>query len=178
MTVVIGIMGLLLTFMNQIFITNYDLVMKQTGRNENDVGAIFAVRTISETTRGAIAVLSDYTVNGTNYTSGAGILVLKLLSTDAAGTIIPDSYDYLAVYRDGTTPTKIFTDTEPAVGSARLPGKKMVTDRNQTMIFRYNSADITKTDSVSLFLVNSQVVRKTTLKSRAWTSIFLRNFNE
>src|SRR3990172_7554383 len=81
---VIGIMTVVLLIVTQIFIINYDVVLKQTSRIDNDLGAVFAVRRISDATRGASAVVASRTINGTAYTTGASTLILELPGLDVS----------------------------------------------------------------------------------------------
>ena len=171
----IGIMTVVLVIVAQIFILSYDVVLKQTGRVDNDVGAIFAVRRISDAARGASAVVANRTINGTAYTTSVSTLILELPSLDSSSNIIANTYDYIAFYRSGAEPTKIFTDTEPGAGSVRLGGKRLMTAFNQTLAFRYNAVAAADADRVSVYLVNSQTIRLALFTTRAWTSLFLRN---
>ena len=172
----LGIMAIILVMVDQTFLVNQDVLAKQLAKIDADTGAVLALKRFSDASKGAIAVMSSRTINGTVYTSSASTLVLKLPSIDSSGNIIGSTYDYVAVYRDGTETTKIFTDTQIGTGSVRANGKKLVTQYNTTFTFSYNSFDITQATRVSLFLINTQTARGTTLISKDWTSIFLRNF--
>jgi type II secretory pathway pseudopilin PulG len=171
----IGIMTIVLLIVTQIFIINYDVAIKQTSRIDNDVGAVFAVRRISDAARGATAVVASRTINGTAYTTGTDTLILRIPSLDSSSNIIADTYDYIAFYRDAASPTKVFTDTETGSGSARLGGKRLMTAYNQIMAFRYNNATLSSADRVSVYLVNKQTVKGAQFTTQAWTSLFLRN---
>lgn len=173
--VVIGIMTMLLLVVTQIFALNYDIYEKQTRRTDNEIGAILAVRTVSEMARGATAVLASRSINGTVYTSSKDALVLEMPTVDANGDIVAGSFDYTAIYRDGVETAKIFSDTEASASSVRRSGKRLATGFNAVAIFRYNHPDVADADRVSVYLVNRQVRRGTTLVTKAWASIFLRN---
>jgi type II secretory pathway component PulJ len=173
---VIGIMAIILMMVTQIFAVTYDVFVKQSARSENETGATLAARTISDMTRGASQVVDSQVINGTTYASGTDVLVLKMPAIDSSNAVIAAAYDYVAIYRDGTETTKIFSDTDAASGSKRVDGKKLVTARNQTMKFRYNNPVLTDATRVQAYLVNQQTVRGTTvITTKGWTSIFLRN---
>lgn len=174
--VVIGIMGILFVLVSQIFLINQNLVALALGRADNDNGAIFAIRRMGELTRGATAVMASQTINSISYTSSSTVLVLKLPSIDSSNNIIASTYDYIAVYRDATDTTKIFTDTQKSGSSVRVNGKKLLTAYNSTMSFSYNNSTIASATRVSVFLINTQTIRNKALTTKAWTSIFLRNF--
>ena len=174
--VVIGIMTILLLIVNQIFIINYDIVSKQTGRTDSEGGATLATRFISELARGAMSVEASAVINGTTYTSSDDTLVLKLPSVDDANQIIAANYDYVAIARDPLDAERIVAYASPAAGSARFSGSRLVTDYNDALIFRYNASDITTADRVSVHLVNRKTVRGATTVARASTSLFLRNY--
>ncbi len=173
--VVIGIMSVLLLIVAQIFALNYDIYAKQTARLDADTGAVFAARNISDLTRGASKVMASHTINSTLYTTSNVELVLRVPSLDASGDIIDATFDYIAIYRDATETSKIFADTEIGAGSTRINGAKLITAYNGTAEFRYNAPDVTDTTRVGVFIINSQTVRGSSFRSKAWTSLFLRN---
>ena len=173
---VIGIMTIVLVMVNQIFAVTYDIFVKQSARTDTETGAVLAARTISELTRGASAVETSKVINGTTYTTSADVLVLKMPTIDSSNNVVASTYDYVAIYRDGTVPTKIFSDIDAATGSKRADGQRLVTAYNVTAKFRYNAATVTDTKRVQVYLVNLQTKRNTTITTKAWTAIFLRNY--
>ena len=172
---VIGIMTIILVMVSEIFTVSYDIFVKQSARTDNETGAVLAARAISEAARGADAVESSHVINGTTYTTSADVLVLRLPTLDASNNVVAASYDYMAVYRHASQTTKILSDIDAAAGSKRVDGQKLVTAYNTTLKFRYNDPDVTKADRVQVYLVNSQTKRSTTLTTKAWMAIFLRN---
>ncbi len=172
---VIGVMTIILVMVSQIFAVSYDIFVKQSARTDNDTGAILATRVISDMTRGADEVLASQTINGTSYTTSSATLVLRMPTVDTSDNIVAGSYDYVAFFRDAVDNTKIDSDSQPATGSQRVPGKKLVTAYNQTLAFRYNNPDPTQANRVQVYIVNQQTTRGVTLVTRGWTAIFLRN---
>jgi len=172
---VIGIMTIVLVMVTQIFGVSQEVFVKQTARAENETGAVLATRLISDMTRGSSAVESSRTISGTAYTTSSTVLVLKMPSINSSGNVIASTYDYVAFYRDGTDATKIWSDTEAAAGSRRIPGKKLVTAGNLIFTFRYDDVDPTKATRIQVYLVNRRTARNTTITSRSWTAITLRN---
>ncbi len=178
---VIGIMTIILVMINQIFTVDYDYTIKALARIDNDNGAILAMRRIGELTRGATAVLSSKTINGTLYTTSPTTLVLQMPSLDSSGNVISGCSDYLAIYRDVTVTTQIWTDIDinsvTCAGgtSVRVDGKKLLTGNNAALTFSYNNWQPYNATRISVFLVNQKTVRTTTLTTKTWTSIFLRN---
>lgn len=172
---VIGIMAIILVMVSEIFTVSYDIFVKQSARTNNETGAVLAARAISEAARGAETVESSHVINGTTYTTSADVLVLKLPTLDSSNNVIAASHDYMAIYRHPSQTTKIFSDIEAAAGSKRVTGQKLVTAYNTTLQFRYNDPDVTKADRIQIYLVNSQTKRSTTLTTKAWLAIFMRN---
>lgn len=175
MMVVIGIMMMLLLLITQIFALNYDIFAKQSKRTDNEVGAILAAKTISQMSRGALAVEASRTIGGTLYTSSDSQLVLKIPSVDASNNIIAGQYDYVAFYRSPTQTTKIFAVTEAYSGSIRKSNTRLITAYNTALIFRYNNPSPASANRVSMLVINTQTQRGITLTTKGWTSIFLRN---
>jgi len=174
--VVIGVMAVIMLVISQIFLLNYEMFWKQSLRSGNETGAILASRTISQLARSAADVEASHVFGGTTRTSSDTQLVLKLPSIDGTGSLIFNTYDYVAFYRDATATTKIFSVTEAGSGSVRKSGTRLVTAYNAALYFRYNNPDVTKADRVSVMLINQQTRRGTSVTSRAWTSIFLRDY--
>lgn len=172
---VIGIMTIVLVMVDQIFAVSYDVYVKQAARSENENGAVLAARTISELARGADQVLASKTVNGTAYTTSSDALVIETPTLDSSNNLVAGSHDYIAIYRDGTVTTEIWSDTEPAAGSKRVSGKKRITANNTLLKFRFNDPDVTNASRVSMYVVNTQTKRSTTLTTKAWISMFMRN---
>lgn len=173
--IVIGIMSVLMLVVTQIFLLNYEIVDKQSGRAANETGAILAAKTISQMTRGASAVEASHVFSGTTRTSSSTTLVLKMPSIDSSGNVLAATFDYVAIYRHTTNTDELHVAIDAATGSYRQDGSRRLTANNQTLTFFYNDPTLTETDRVSAYVVNSQTKRGTTLTTRGWTSIFLRN---
>lgn len=176
--VTIAVMTILLLIVNGIFVVNYDIVVKQTSKLDSDGGVTFASRQISELARGAAAVEASHTINGTTYASSSTTLVLQIPAIDASNNPIADAYDYVAISRDPSDATRIIADALPASGSRRPSGKRLVTGYNVQLVFRYNAATVSDATRVSVYIVNQKTVRNSTATSRAWTSLFLRNYDQ
>ncbi len=172
---VIGIMTIVLVMVTQIFAVTYDVYVKQSARTDNENGAVLAARNISDMTRGASQVMTSQVINGTTYTTGSDVLVLKMPTVDSSNNVVASTYDYVAFYRHGSMTTKIYADTDAGAGSKRVDGQKLVTAFNQTMKFRYNDPTPSSATRVQVYLVNQQTVRSTTITTKGWTAIFLRN---
>jgi len=171
----IGVMAMVLLMVNEIFVSGYETFVRQSARVDNEVGALLSARAINDATRGATTVLASQTINGTLYTSDTDTLVLQVPAIDASDAILDGLYDLIAIYRDGTDPTLVKTDIEPATGSVRLSGQKTITANNESLTFRYNAADPADATRIQTYIVNSQIRRSLTLTTKAWTAIFLRN---
>jgi hypothetical protein len=172
---VIGIMIMLLLVVDRIFLVNEDYMAKTLARIDNDNGAVIAIGRLGELSRGATAILTSETINGTLYTTSPDVLVLQIPTLDGSGNIVANSSDYVAFYRNPIDSTQIYTDTAVAAGSARQSGKKLLTDDNALLTFSYNNPLPSNATRVSVFLVNQQTVRGVTITTKEWTSIFLRN---
>ncbi len=173
---VIGIMMVVLLIVIQIFILNYQIFSSQTKKVDNEAGAIIAAKTVSQMTRGAISIEPSRVFGSNTITSSSTALVLKLPSVDVDNNILVNTFDYVAFYRDDTETTKIFTVTDADPLSTRIDSTRLITAYNQTFVFRYNDPNIVQANRVSLYVQNQQTGRDTILKTRGWTSIFMRNY--
>jgi type II secretory pathway pseudopilin PulG len=171
----LGIMTIILVLVAEIFGVNMNLVTTQLRRTDTATGAIQAIRRLSDEARGASAVEESHVFGGDTYTTSADALVLNIPSIDANGDIIAGEYDHVAFYRDGSDPTKVFSATDPGVGSQRPAGARLLSGYNDIMAFRFNNPDPTEADRVSVYIENSRTYRGQPIETKAWTSIFLRN---
>ena len=173
--VVIGIMTVILFMVTEIMILNYNLFESQVRRSENETGAIITTKTISQMTRSATSIESTHLFGGDTHTSSSSTLVLKLPAIDANDNILEGIFDYVAFYRDDTDTDKIMAVTDGDALSVRPDNTRLITANNQSLTFRYNDPTISEADRVSIYILNQQSYRNSTLKSRGWTSVFLRN---
>lgn len=174
--VVLGIMTILLMTVNSIFKANDDLVARELRQADTTVGAVQAVRTISEMTRGASDVVAEHDFNGTTHTTSSDTLVLQMPSLDINGSVLGGENDFVAVYRgSGADADKIYLNVVVGLNSARPSGIKALSRYNESLIFRYNDSDVTLANRVSVFLSNVRTYRGSTIRAKAWTAIFLRN---
>ena len=174
--VVLGIMTILLMTVNSIFTANSDLVARELRQADATIGAVQAVRTISELTRGASDIVANHDFNGTTYTTSSDTLVLKMPSLDINGNVLGAEYDYVAIYRgSGANADKIYSNVVVGLNSARPDGIKAISSYNESLIFRYNDPNMTAATRVSVFLSNVRTYRGSTIRAKAWTAIFLRN---
>lgn len=174
--VVIAITVVLVTVIDAVFVADFNLSQRQFARIDAEGGAISAIRTLGEVTRGATGIMTNWTVNGTLRTSNKEALVLRLPSLDADGDPTGSERDYLAIYRDAANPRKVILDTMPASVSARHGGQKLLTNFNDQLTFSYNNVDPNLANRISVFLVNSTTPPHAVVVSKAWTSIFMRNY--
>jgi len=100
----------------------------------------------------ASGVVGSREINGTTYASGTSTVVLALPSIDAAGTLLVNTYDYVALGTAADDPTRFVVDidADPAsdrVDATRYPGA--LVDR---LIFRYNAVDPTEATAIELYV--------------------------
>ena len=172
--VVMGIMAIVLFMVTEIMILNYTIFERQSRRSDNETGAIIAAKTVSQMTRSAAAVESSHVFDSATHTSSS-TLVLKLPAIDASDTILESTFDYIAFYRDDVETDKIMAVIDADALSVRQDSTRLITANNQSLMFRYNDPIIGDANRVSIYIMNQQTYRDSTLTTRGWTSIFLRN---
>lgn len=174
--VVIGIMVMVLLLAMQMLVTNYVFYEKTVGRAENEAGAVLAAKNLSQMVWGATAVETSHDFDGETFTTSSAVLVVRIPSIDDSGAAVAEAYDYIGFGRDGANPTRILAATDANVLSVRQTGRRLVTDHNVRLDFRYNSPEAAQASRVSAYILNRQVRHGTVLESQGWTSVFLRNF--
>ncbi len=118
------------------------------------------------------AVLASHTFSGTNYNSGANVLVLQLPSADASGNILASTFDYVVFY---TSSNQLMEQVAPAAGSFRTQVTKQLSDTLNTITFTYDNADFTQVKSVTVNIATQAKAGKQTVNYTLNQKVFLRN---
>lgn len=117
-------------------------------------------------------VLASHAFSTGTRASGATTLVLELPAVDASGQVILGSSDYVAFFASSTS---LYRLSEPAAGSARLPGTRLLTPFLGSISFSYDNADFTKVTRVTVDLVASTTVNGTPMSTHRDETFYLRN---
>ena len=119
-------------------------------------------------------VLASYDFPDATHASSATVLVLEIPSVDSSGAIIPNAHDHAAFYTDGTYAYRTLA-TDAA--SARIPGRKQLSDTISSLTFYYNNADLGLANVVT---IDAQVLQQTKDQrstDRRREQLILRNFS-
>jgi prepilin-type N-terminal cleavage/methylation domain-containing protein len=117
-------------------------------------------------------VVATRLFSGINYTSGATTTIFELPAIDASGTIIPNEYDYIAIYASSTS---VYRLVEAAPGSSRISGEKQLTNVLEALNFTYDNPSFLLVTSVTVDATTSAVVRGETAQTHLREHIYLRN---
>ena len=85
-------------------------------------------------TRTASEIVSTHTVGATVYTTGANTMVLKLVSIDINGNIIPNTYDYIIFHPEAGNASRLM-ETIDANAGKRVDQDRLVIDDLGTVAF-------------------------------------------
>ncbi|GEM_PF-1757489 len=101
----------------------------QEGLNIND-----ALSQIRNNVKQANSIASEYTGGGSTYTTGENQLVLKVLSEDAAGNIINNTFDYFVFFQDQS---KLYLKIFPDPSSSRNTVNRIFSTIVNSVNFQY-----------------------------------------
>ena len=131
------------------------------------------MRAAEEAILPAYRVVASRAFASGTYSSDASSLVLQVPSVDASGTVIASTYDYVALYRSGSTAYRL---VEIGAGSARRPGSVRLGEDIASLAFSYNNADVAAATIVTVAVVASTTVRGEEVAVRLAERVRLRNF--
>lgn len=132
-----------------------------------------ALELLHKDVSGALDVRASHPFNsGTSYFSGENELVLELPAIDASGTVITNSFDYIAYYLVGTS---LYRRVDIAAGSSRPGGLTLLTNAVGTLTFTYDNADFTQVTRVETALMSVRVATHATAQNELRDTSYLRN---
>ena len=117
-------------------------------------------------------VVATHTFSGTDYTSGATTTIFELPAIDVSGAIIFNAYDYIGIYASGTNAYRLI---DAAQGSARISGKKQLTNVLNALNFSYDNPSFPLVTSVTVNATTSATVKGETAQTHLRSHIYLRN---
>lgn len=121
-----------------ILVNNTGLFYKQSSRVQLGLGVNDALTNIRQNIKQSQSVAATYpSVTPFIYTTGTDILVLKVLSIDSSGEIIPTSFDYFVYYLEGL---KLHMAVFPDGLSSRNQVDQILTNNVTSMFFQYFDA--------------------------------------
>jgi len=170
--VAIGIAGILLSALIWLFIAyNNYLNYLQTSMDVPQ-SAESVIDTATRAIRESDQILSSRSFSGTNYTSNANSLVLRLPSVDSSRNILAGKYDYIVFYKSGT---EVYSLTEADASSVRVSSLKKLSDTAESLIFTYDNADVTIAQKVDINIQNSKQVKNQIIQSNLHQQVYFRN---
>lgn len=132
-----------------------------------------ALETLHADVGQAQGVLASHAFDsGTTYFSGVSALVLALPSIDASGTVIAESFDYVAYYLDGAS---LYRRLDADAASARQPGVVLLANAIETFTFGYDTADFTQVTRVDTVIVSTKVTPRGSARGELHGRSYLRN---
>lgn len=124
-------------FLVSIFVQNNGLFIQQSIKVSNGLSANDAVSVISEDIRQASSVAAGYSLSNPVYTTSPNTLVLSFPSIDASGNTISNTFDYMVISADASTPNvlreRLFKDAQ----SFRKDVNRVLTNQLSLIRFYY-----------------------------------------
>ncbi|WKZ29561.1 MAG: type II secretion system protein [Patescibacteria group bacterium] len=161
--VTMSIAGLMFMIVGGIFLAQGRYLAIEDAINETQYHAFQALDAAGLYTSSAKRVVSSMTINGQPYTTSTSTVILELPSIDSNGTVLGNTFDYVAIGKDPTDPTKFIYDIDAAVGSVRLNGKFSKASLIDKVIFRYNTVDPASATAIELYVRTAETIRGRTI---------------
>ncbi len=163
------LMFMALTFL--IYTFNNTSAYEQT-LSQSSGSASAVVRDVESLTLPADAVLQTYAFSNATYTSSSTVLVLEIPSIDSSGNVIPNTYDYAAVYSVGTNAYRLLQSNAL---SSRVSGTKLLSSTVSALTFSYNSADFASVSTTTVDVQTRAQERQNLLTDHERETMSLRN---
>ena len=133
-TIAVGISAVIGVLLLSLLVNNTGLFYSQTSKVQQGVGANDALNTFRSNTRSAVSVVNSYTDGSTSFVSSSNVLVIKLLSVNASGNLIANTYDYFVYHSvGGIFYQRVFAD----VLSDRKSGGQVLASNVKAIFFEY-----------------------------------------
>lgn len=133
-----------------------------------------AQKTIASAIEQGLEITESRTINGTAYASDSDTIIIKLPAYNSGKQIINGIYDYIAFNFDAAN-SKIISDTETGIGSARISGEKTVANFVGALNFRYNSNIWTNVSEVEMTFATKKEIGGIEREEQTFKTILLKN---
>ena len=118
----------------------------------------------------AKAIIPSGTIGGILYTSSSSTVVFQIPSINANSDTIPNTYDYVAFYRESNN---LYMETNADAKSQRKNIKQQISGSIDSLIFRYDNAI-----PANAGLISGELYLKSgTQRDKIGVSVYLRNKN-
>lgn len=175
LVIVLFILVIITIMLPPLFISFNRLFTFQSNLADAQIQNEFAIDTIAEETRQAKGVLTSQTINSTLYTTASTTLVLEYPVFDTDGDVISNETDYGAFYLDDTDPTDLKFVFDASASSAKSDIDTTIAQDVGSIIFRYNTSDVTSTTVVTVLLETSKTLSDITATFTQSSAYSLRN---
>ncbi|MBI4088901.1 hypothetical protein HY415_02290 [Candidatus Kaiserbacteria bacterium] len=120
----------------------------------------------------ARSVVAAHTFSSVSYSSGTTTAIFELPSIDSSGALIPNASDYIGIYASSTEAYRVI---DAAQDSARVSGKKLLTNSLDALSFTYDSASFPSVTNVTVDATTSALARGQVASVHLRERIYLRN---
>lgn len=145
----VGLSAMILTAMFSVFAIEQRALHLRSQRGDDVRQSESALRRVEKNIREGQAVVSSASLFGTNYTTGAHVLIIDVPSIDSNGAHVPDQTDRLAYVLSGTSLLEV---SAPSASSVRPSGIFTLAKHIQTFNVQTNGDPVTTSTQVLLYL--------------------------
>ena len=170
--ITVALSAILILAITQLYVVYGRVILFQKSSIEVALGGGTIMDVVRTEGLQAKQVVATHVFSGISYNSGATTTVFELPAIDASGIIVPNEYDYIAIYASSTS---VYRLVEAAPGSSRISGKKQLTDVLEALNFTYDNPSFPSVTNVTVDATTSAVVRGETTQTHLRGHIYLRN---
>lgn len=170
--ITVALFAVLMFGLSQLYLVNNRVVTLQRSTMGVALDAGSIVDAVRLAASQADHVVASHTFSGVPYTSATTTVVFELPAVDASGSIIANTYDYIAIYSSGAN---VYRVIDAAPGSDRLSGMKQLADVLGGISFTYDTASFPSVASVTVNATTTALVKGQTTQAHLREHIYLRN---
>lgn len=163
LAVSMGVAAMIFTILGAIFIAQGRFFAIQDAIAQTQYQAFQVLDTAGLYSLSASGIISSRTINGTAYTTSTSTVVLKLPSVDADGTVLVNTYDYIAMGLLASDTSRFVVDIDAGTNSDRVDGTRKPASLVDKLIFRYNAVDPTAATAIELYVRTRKDARGQTI---------------
>lgn len=170
--ITVALSALLMLAVAQLYVVYGQVILFQKSSIDVALGGSNIIDATRTAGLQAKQVVASHTFSGIGYSSGVATAIFELPAIDASGALILDAYDYVGIYASGTDAYRL---VDAAPGSARLSGRKLLTNVLGALDFSYDNPSFPSVTSVTVNATTSVTVRGDTTQTHLRSHIYLRN---
>ncbi len=170
--IVLAISSLILLGLMVLYNNYYKVYNSQEATARVVSGSALIGSEIQNTAKQANAILASRNISGTVYTTNSNTVVFSLPAVSNSGSLIPNEYDYVVFYINGT---KLYKLVSAHANSFRKSNTRQLSDVVGSVNFSYNNGDFALVNRVDVAINMQITIRGVATSHQLQQTLFLFN---